>query len=58
LVLADPLNQPGPKPAGQVNGHQDSLIIGRRDDHVAQRPLAFYQAIGESLAAGQIGGRS
>lgn len=54
----DPNHRQGSQACAMRHGHQDSLIIGRRGDHVAQRPLAFYQAIGESLAAGQIGGRS
>jgi len=43
------------------HGFEDSVRIGRRGDHVARRSLAFYQAIGERLAAGElskIGGRS
>jgi hypothetical protein len=43
------------------HGFEDSVMIGRRGDHVPRRSLAFYQAIGERLAAGEpskIGGRS
>jgi hypothetical protein len=42
-------------------GYEDIVPIGRRGDHVARRSLAFYQAIGESLAVGatnMAGGRS
>lgn len=53
----DPDHRQGGQARAMRQGHPDSLIIGRRGDHVAQRPLAFYQAIGECLAA-EIGGRS
>ena len=54
----DPGHRQGGQARAMRHGHQDSLIIGRRGDHVAQRPLAFYQAVGDSLAAAEIGGRS
>jgi transposase len=33
-------------------GYEDIVTIGRRGDQVARRSLAFYQAVGECLAAG------
>jgi len=53
----DPDHWQGGAARAMRHGYPDSPPIGRRGDHVAQRPLAVYQAIGERLATG-IGGRS
>ena len=57
----DPSHRQGGAARAQRHGFADGVIIGRRGDHVARRSLAFYQAIGERLAAGEpskSGGRS
>ena len=56
----DPGHRGGGAARAMRHGFEDNVMIGRRGDHVAQRSLAFYQAIGESLAAppSRIGGRS
>jgi len=53
----DPGHRQGGQARAMRHGHSGSIVIGRQGDHVAQRSLAFYQAVGESLAA-EIGGRS
>jgi len=57
----DPSHRQGGAARAMRHGFEDSVMIGRRGDHVPRRSLAFYQAIGERLAAGEpskIGGRS
>ncbi len=56
-----PSHRQGGAARAMRHGFEDSVMIGRRGDHVPRRSLAFYQAIGERLAAGEpskIGGRS
>jgi transposase len=53
----DPSHRQGNAARAMRYGHEDSITIGRRGDHVARRSLDFYQAIGDRLA-GEIGGRS
>ncbi|MBP1178513.1 hypothetical protein JOE48_000477 [Methylobacterium sp. PvR107] len=53
----DPEHRQGAAARAMRHGHLDSLPIVRSGDHVAQRSLAVYQAVGERLAAG-IGVRS
>lgn len=48
----DPGHRQGAAARAMRHAHEDPVIIGRRGDHVARRSLAFYQAIGESLASG------
>ncbi|MBA2626704.1 MAG: IS21 family transposase [Gemmatimonadales bacterium] len=57
----DPSHRGGSAARAMRHGFEDSVMIGRRGDHVARRSLAFYQAIGEHLAAGapcKVGGCS
>ncbi|MET3408869.1 IS21 family transposase [Methylobacterium sp. 1030] len=53
----DPEHRQGAAARAMRHGHPDSPTLGRSGDHVAQRSLAVYQAVGERLAAG-IGVRS
>jgi hypothetical protein len=53
----DPSHRQGGTARAMRHGYEDSVTIGRKGDRVAQRSLAFYQAIGDRLA-GEIGGRS
>jgi transposase len=48
----DPGHRHGAAAHSMRRGREDAIPIGRRGDHVAQRSLAFYQAVGESLALG------
>ena len=49
----DPAHRQGGAARALRHGDVGSVIIGRRGDHVAQRSLAFYQALGERLATGE-----
>ena len=49
----DPAHRQGPAARAMRLGHEDAVTITRRGDHVARRSLAFYQAVGERLAAGE-----
>jgi Mu transposase-like protein len=49
----DPSHRQGGAGRALRHGCEHAVMIGRRGDHVAQRSLAFYQAIGERLAAGE-----
>ncbi len=53
----DPAHRQGAQARAMRHGYAEDVLIGRRGDHVARRSLAFYQAIGERLAAVP-GGRS
>ncbi len=53
----DPAHRQGAQARAMRHGYGEDVLIGRRGDHVARRSLAFYQAIGERLAAVP-GGRS
>jgi transposase len=48
----DPSHRQAGTARAMHHGHPDSVMIGRRGDHVARRSLAFYQAVGERLANG------
>lgn len=48
----DPGHRQGAAARSMRRGYEDAIPIGRRGDHVARRSLAFYQAVGESLAVG------
>ena len=48
----DPAHRQGNAARAMRHGYEDVITIGRRGDHVARRSLAFYQAVGEHLAAG------
>jgi transposase len=53
----DPDHRQGGAARAMRHGYAESIVLGRRGDHVARRSLAFYQAVGECLAGG-VGGRS
>lgn len=50
----DPTHRQGAAARSMRPGHEDAIPLGRRGDHVARRSLAFYQAVGESLALSTI----
>ena len=52
----DPAHRQGTLSRTQRQAAAPDLIIGRSGEHVAHRPLAFYQAVGERLAL--VGGGS
>lgn len=46
----DPSHRQAGAARAMRHGCPDSIMLGRRGDHVARRSLAFYQAVGERLA--------
>jgi Integrase core domain len=48
----DPGHRQGAAARSMRRGYEEAIPIGRRGDHVVRRSLAFYQAVGESLALG------
>jgi hypothetical protein len=56
----DPSHRQGGAARVIRHGCDDPILIGRRGDQVARRSLAFYQAVGDRIAAGEpspVGGR-
>lgn len=57
----DPAHRQGAAARALRRRYDDDVMIGRRGNHVAQRSLVYYQAIGERLASGDVttaGGQS
>ena len=50
----DPGHRQGAAARAVRRGYEDGVTIARTGNHVAQRPLAFYGAIGERLASGDV----
>jgi hypothetical protein len=50
----DPGHRLGAAARAVRHGYPDGVIIARTGNHVAQRSLAFYGAIGDQLASGNV----